>query len=116
MSDGLSFSGSDIERTKGDAVKSPVSAAATASSSSAVQREVGSAKQVLAEQAAGVLARPALPGALRFGEVHRGMPVSTLNAACWATSLPRIQVSDRRSYWGRVVIVDASAFFIVTAP
>jgi hypothetical protein len=44
------------------------------------------------------------------------MPVSILKAACWESSLPRSQVSERRSWAGRFVIVDANAFFIVTAP
>jgi hypothetical protein len=44
------------------------------------------------------------------------MPVSILNATCADSSLPRSQVNDRRSCSGKVVIVLASAFFIVIAP
>jgi hypothetical protein len=47
---------------------------------------------------------------------NTGSPVSTLNWACADISLPRSQVNDRRSCSGRVVIVAASAFFIVIAP
>jgi hypothetical protein len=39
-----------------------------------------------------------------------------LNWTCADISLPRSQVSDRRSCSGSVVIVAASAFFMVTAP
>jgi hypothetical protein len=45
-----------------------------------------------------------------------GMPVSTLNAACADSSLPRSQVNDRRNCSDNVLIVWASAFFIVIAP
>src|SRR4029450_5107666 len=45
-----------------------------------------------------------------------GMPVSTLNAVCADSSLPRSHVNDRRSCLGSVPIVAASAFFMVTAP
>jgi len=44
------------------------------------------------------------------------MPVSMLNCACADSSLPRSQVMDRRSWSGSVVIVAASAFFMVSAP
>jgi hypothetical protein len=44
------------------------------------------------------------------------MPVSTLNCACADSSLPRSQVNERRSCSGNVLIVEAKAFFIVTAP
>src|SRR3954453_11783739 len=45
-----------------------------------------------------------------------GIPVSTLNWACADSSLPRSQVTDRRSCSGSVVIVAARRFFIVIAP
>jgi hypothetical protein len=44
------------------------------------------------------------------------MSVSTLNAGCWVSSFPRSQINDRHSCSGSVVIVDASAFFMVMAP
>jgi hypothetical protein len=47
---------------------------------------------------------------------NTGIPVSTVNAAWAESSLPRSHVSDRRSCSGRLLIVDASAFFIVIAP
>jgi hypothetical protein len=45
-----------------------------------------------------------------------GMPVSTVNAACAESSLPRSQVNERRSCSGSVLIVVVSAFFMVIAP
>src|SRR5665647_1661633 len=47
---------------------------------------------------------------------NTGMPVSTRKTACADSSLPRSQVSDRRSWAGKVVIVAARAFLIDTAP
>ena len=44
------------------------------------------------------------------------MPVEAVNAACAESSLPRSQVKDRRSCSGSVVIVAASASFMVVAP
>lgn len=77
--------------------------------------QVGSLREVLAQQAVGVLVRAALPGA--GGSAKKtGMPVSTLNWVWADISLPRSQVSDRASCAGRVDIVVASAFFIDIAP
>jgi hypothetical protein len=44
------------------------------------------------------------------------MLVSTVNAACADSSLPRSPVNERRSCSGSVLMVEASAFFKVTAP
>ena len=91
-----------------------LSAAATASISSALQRdEVGALGEVLAQQPVGVLVRAALPGAVRVGEVDRDAGLDLELGVLRTSSLPRSQVSDRRSCSGSVVIVAASAFFIV---
>ena len=53
---------------------------------------------------------------LRGSAKQTGMPLSIVKAACADSSLPRSQVSERRSWAGMVLIVVASAFFIDTAP
>lgn len=58
--------------------------------------QVGALGEVLAQEAVGVLVRAALPWAAGVGEVD-GESVSTLNSAWAESSLPRSQVSDRRS-------------------
>ena len=93
-----------------------LSVAATASISSAFHRERSVPfGKYWRKQAVGVLVGARCQG-LCGSAKKTGMPVSTLNAACGDSSLPRSQVNDRRSCSGSVVIVAASAFFIVTAP
>ena len=47
---------------------------------------------------------------------HQRFPVSIFSWACWASSLPRFQVSERHSCAGRPVICSASAAHIASAP
>ena len=77
--------------------------------------QVGSLREVLAEQSVGVLVRAALPW-LCGSAKKTGMPGLDLELACGTSPCPRSHVSDRRSCSGSVVIWLASAFFIVIAP
>lgn len=89
---------------------------ATASISSADQRAKSVPfGEVLAAQAVAVSFVPRCQG-LCGSAKNTGRPVSILNWACADISLPRSQVSDRRSYSGSAVIVGARALFIVIAP
>ena len=75
--------------------------------------EVGALREVLAQQAVGVLVGAALPGAVRVGEVDGDAGLDLELGVLRTSSLPRSQVNDRRSCSGSVVIVAASASFIV---
>ncbi len=77
--------------------------------------QVGPFREVLAQQAVGVLIGAALPR--RVGSAKKtGMPVSMVNAAWADISFPRSQVSDRANWAGRVDMVFVRAFFMVSAP
>src|SRR5829696_5347122 len=52
-----------------------------------MQRQVGALREVLPEQAVGVLVRTTLPRRMRVAEIHRD-PVRTVKSACRAISLP----------------------------
>ena len=65
-------------------------------------------REVLAQQAVGVLVGPALPRA-RGSQKYTSTPVSTLNRRCSAISLPWSEVSERRSWAGSVVMLASGA-------
>lgn len=93
-----------------------LSALATASMSSALQRERSVPFGKYWRSRPFVFSFVPRCQGLRGSAKNTGIPVSILNTACADNSLPRSHVKDRRSCAGNVLIVDASAFFIVTAP
>ena len=69
-----------------------------------MQGEAGAFREVLAEEAAGVLAGAALPGRAE-AQKYTGTPVRTVKPACLAISFPWSQVTDlRRNSGGRSLI------------
>ncbi len=93
-----------------------LSVVATASMSSALQRERSVPFGKYWRKSPLVFSLVARCHGLCGSAKKTGMPVSTLNAACADSSLPRSQVSDRRSCSGSELIVEANASFIVSAP
>jgi hypothetical protein len=81
----------------------------------AVAGEVGAPREVLPQQAVGVLVGAALPRTLRVAE-YTWTPLSTLSLACSAISAPWSQVSERRSCSGSSPIAAAIASRTCSAP
>ena len=77
--------------------------------------QIRALREVLAQQAVGVLIRAAPPRAVRVGEETRGAGLD-LELGVRGQLPAVIHVSDRGMSWGEVLMVEVSAFFIVIAP
>jgi hypothetical protein len=81
----------------------------------APSREVGALGEVLAQQPVGVLVAGALPRAVRVGEVDRDISVD-LQLGVLGQFLAAVQVNDRRSCAGNVVIFEVIGSRMASAP